>query len=62
VFARIAQSPLKLNLSTVLGDAVKELATFLRKQNRQLKQSSLGTLEVPLFLSLFLSRTWRALF
>jgi cullin-associated NEDD8-dissociated protein 1 len=46
VVAKIAQSQLKLNLSSVLGDSVKELATFLRKQNRQLKQSSLGTLEV----------------
>lgn len=46
VFARIASSPLHLNLSSVLPDATKDLATFLRKQNRQLKQSSLTTLEI----------------
>jgi len=46
VFGRIAASPLKLPLAPVLPDVVKELATFLRKQNRQLKQASLSTLEV----------------
>ncbi len=39
VFGRLASSPLKLPLAPVLPDVVKELATFLRKQNRQLKQA-----------------------
>lgn len=46
VFARITSSPLHLNLSSVLPDATKDLASFLRKQHRQLKQSSLTTLEI----------------
>jgi cullin-associated NEDD8-dissociated protein 1 len=45
-FGEIAGSPLKLDLSAVLGDVIKELATFLRKQNRQLKQQTLNTLTI----------------
>jgi cullin-associated NEDD8-dissociated protein 1 len=45
-FGEIAASPLRLDLSAVLGDVIKELATFLRKQNRQLKQQTLHTLTV----------------
>lgn len=40
----IASSPLKIDLSGVLADMVKELSSFLRKQNRQLKQQTLNTL------------------
>lgn len=43
--ARIAQSKLKIDISSILADTMKELATFLRKSNRQLKQSSLSALD-----------------
>lgn len=42
----IAASPLKIDLSTILVDALKELTTFLRKQHRQLKQQTLNTLAI----------------
>lgn len=45
-FEIIAVSPLKVNLSAVLPDVVKTLASFLRQANRALKQSSLTTLNV----------------
>jgi len=45
-FETIAASPLHIDLSPVLPDVVKDLASFLRKANRQLKQSSLSTLGV----------------
>lgn len=43
--ARIAQSNLKIDISSILADTVKELSSFLRKSNRQLKQSSLSALD-----------------
>eukprot|EP01119_Soliformovum_irregulare_P025203 TRINITY_DN9265_c1_g3_i1.p1 TRINITY_DN9265_c1_g3~~TRINITY_DN9265_c1_g3_i1.p1 ORF type:complete len:1236 (-),score=487.10 TRINITY_DN9265_c1_g3_i1:55-3762(-) len=43
-FETIASSPLHVDLSAVLPDVVRELASFLRKANRQLKQSSLTAL------------------
>lgn len=42
--ADIASSPLKIDLSAFLGDMIKELSSFLRKQNRQLKQQTLSAL------------------
>jgi len=42
----IANSRLHLDLSSILPEAIKELSSFLRKANRQLKQSSLSTLAV----------------
>jgi hypothetical protein len=42
----IAVSKLKLDLGSILADAIKELSSFLRKANRQLKQSSLSALSV----------------
>eukprot|EP01105_Mastigella_eilhardi_P013724 TRINITY_DN3125_c0_g1_i5.p1 TRINITY_DN3125_c0_g1~~TRINITY_DN3125_c0_g1_i5.p1 ORF type:complete len:986 (-),score=291.67 TRINITY_DN3125_c0_g1_i5:67-3024(-) len=44
VLATIAASELKVDLSPILPDAFAELASFLRKSNRQLRQSSLLTL------------------
>ncbi|KAG0632469.1 hypothetical protein M758_1G330700 [Ceratodon purpureus] len=43
-FATIAESPLNIDLSSVLEQVVTELTTFLRKANRALRQASLGTL------------------
>lgn len=45
-FETIASSKLNIDLKPVLNDALKELSSFLRKTNRQLKQSSLITLVV----------------
>jgi len=45
-FVQIASSSLRVDLTSVLGDVLMELATFLRKQNRQLKQSALSALIV----------------
>jgi len=42
----IASSKHHIDLSPILADSVKELSSFLRKSNRQLKQSSLATLGV----------------
>ncbi|KAJ7551602.1 hypothetical protein O6H91_06G021400 [Diphasiastrum complanatum] len=47
-FATIAESPLKIDLSCILGQAVLELTTFLRKANRALRLASLGTLNALL--------------
>ncbi|KAL3700206.1 hypothetical protein R1sor_018228 [Riccia sorocarpa] len=47
-FATIAESPLKIDLSSVLEQVVTELTTFLRKANRALRQASLGTLNALL--------------
>ncbi|XP_010252337.1 PREDICTED: cullin-associated NEDD8-dissociated protein 1 isoform X2 [Nelumbo nucifera] len=43
-FAVIAASPLKIDLSCVLGHVIAELTAFLRKANRALRQATLGTL------------------
>jgi len=40
----IAYSPFKIDLSPILADSVEELASFLRKKNRPLKQVSLRAL------------------
>jgi cullin-associated NEDD8-dissociated protein 1 len=45
-FAQIAASPLQIDTSLVLNDVLNEMATFLRKQNRQLKQATLTSLSV----------------
>jgi cullin-associated NEDD8-dissociated protein 1 len=45
-FAIIASSPLKIDLSSVLVETINQLSTFLRQNNRHLKQSSLRTLDV----------------
>eukprot|EP01101_Sappina_pedata_P010265 TRINITY_DN6421_c0_g1_i1.p1 TRINITY_DN6421_c0_g1~~TRINITY_DN6421_c0_g1_i1.p1 ORF type:complete len:1230 (+),score=583.62 TRINITY_DN6421_c0_g1_i1:92-3691(+) len=45
-FALIASSPLNVDMSSVLADCVTSLSAFLRQNNRQLKQSSLSTLNV----------------
>jgi cullin-associated NEDD8-dissociated protein 1 len=45
-FTQIASSPLRVDLTSVLGEVLMELATFLRKQNRQLKQAALSALLV----------------
>jgi len=37
----VARSPLQVNLGAILGNAVTELSTFLRKTNRSLKLSSI---------------------
>lgn len=42
----IGTSKLKIDLSPILSESLKELAGFLRKSNRQLKQSSVSTLRV----------------
>ncbi len=42
----ICLSPLHLDLSPILSEATKELATFLRQQQRQLKELTLETLAV----------------
>lgn len=47
-FGIIAESPLDIDLSLVLEQAVTELTTFLRKANRALRQASLGTLNALL--------------
>ncbi|CAM6099751.1 unnamed protein product [Calypogeia fissa] len=47
-FATIAESPLNIDLSSVLEQVVTELTTFLRKANRALRQASLGTLNALL--------------
>jgi len=44
-FDTLCTSTYKIDLSTVLADILKELATFLKKQNRQLKQSTLIALQ-----------------
>jgi len=43
-FATIASSPLAVDLSSVCSDAVLECSTFLRKNDRALKQAALTTL------------------
>ncbi|XVF26381.1 hypothetical protein REPUB_Repub14bG0010900 [Reevesia pubescens] len=43
-FAVIAASPLRIDLSCVLEHVISELAGFLRKANRALRQATLGTL------------------
>lgn len=43
-FASIAASPLEIDLSSVLGDVVNELCSFLKKSDRALRQGSLSTL------------------
>ncbi|KAL4425586.1 hypothetical protein ABPG75_009602 [Micractinium tetrahymenae] len=43
--ATIARSPLNIDLSSVLGPALAELTSFLRKANRQLRQAALAALE-----------------
>lgn len=45
-FARIAQSPLELDLSPVLEPLLVELTSYLRNSNRHLRQASLAALEV----------------
>ncbi|KAH9575070.1 hypothetical protein CY35_01G092900 [Sphagnum magellanicum] len=47
-FATIAESPLKIDLSSVLEQVVTELTTFLRQANRALRQASLSTLNALL--------------
>ncbi|XP_073386026.1 cullin-associated NEDD8-dissociated protein 1-like isoform X2 [Physcomitrium patens] len=42
-FATIAESPLNVDLCSVLEQVVAELTTFLRKANRTLQLASLGT-------------------
>lgn len=37
----VARSPLNIDLSSILGNAITELSTFLRKTNRSLKLSSI---------------------
>jgi len=44
----IATSRFHIDLSPILADSIKELSSFLRKSNRQLKQSSLSALGVIL--------------
>lgn len=44
VLAHIAESSLHIDLSPILADTFGELSNFLRKSNRQLRQSSLLTL------------------
>ena len=41
---KIAQSPLKIDVSCILADATEELANFLRQHSRSLKMSSLETI------------------
>ena len=41
---KIAESPLKIDVSDILADATEELAIFLRQHSRSLKLSSLETL------------------
>lgn len=43
--SRIATSRLNIDITPILADSLKELASFLRKNNRQLKQSSLQALD-----------------
>jgi cullin-associated NEDD8-dissociated protein 1 len=43
--SRIATSRLNVDISPILADTIKELASFLRKSNRQLKQTSLQALD-----------------
>eukprot|EP00250_Pteridium_aquilinum_P018481 c24109_g1_i1 orf=324-4016(+) len=47
-FATIAESSLKIDLSSVLEQVIIELTTFLRKANRALRQASLYTLNALL--------------
>jgi len=42
--AKIAESPLKIDVSPILAESIKSLSSFLRQNQRQLKQSSLTTL------------------
>jgi cullin-associated NEDD8-dissociated protein 1 len=44
-FSTIAQSSLKVDLSSVCNDTVLECSTFLRKNDRALKQAALTTLD-----------------
>jgi len=46
VLIEIATSPLNIDISAILGDAVSELADYLRQNSRQLKQSCLRALDV----------------
>ncbi|GJP34416.1 hypothetical protein CLOM_g18863 [Closterium sp. NIES-68] len=47
-FGTIAESPLHINLSSVLEPTLAELTSFLRKANRSLRQASLCTLNAIL--------------
>ncbi|CAI5478422.1 unnamed protein product [Closterium sp. Yama58-4] len=47
-FGTIAESPLHINLSSVLDPTLAELTSFLRKANRSLRQASLCTLNAML--------------
>ena len=53
----VARSPLNIDLTPILSNAVTELSTFLRKTNRSLKLSSLICLSslVLTYSSLFLN-------
>eukprot|EP01111_Echinosteliopsis_oligospora_P003334 TRINITY_DN1530_c1_g2_i4.p1 TRINITY_DN1530_c1_g2~~TRINITY_DN1530_c1_g2_i4.p1 ORF type:complete len:1241 (+),score=375.18 TRINITY_DN1530_c1_g2_i4:377-4099(+) len=42
--SRISQAKLNVDMTPILSEAIKELSGFLRKSNRQLKQSSLSAL------------------
>lgn len=44
--ARIASCPLNIDLTPILTDVISELSNFLRKNNRQIKQSSLTALDI----------------
>jgi len=44
--ARIAACPLNIDLTPILTEVINELSNFLRKNNRQIKQSSLSALDV----------------
>lgn len=45
VIVEIAQSPLTIDVSSILGAVVEELSDFLRQTSRQLKQASLKALD-----------------
>jgi cullin-associated NEDD8-dissociated protein 1 len=45
-FETIASSTHSIDLSNVMAAVLKELATFLRKSNRQLRQASVSTLRI----------------
>lgn len=45
-FGRIAESPLPLDMAPVLDRLLTDLASFLRKSNRPLRQAALAAIEV----------------
>lgn len=45
-FGRIAESPLPLDMASVLDRLLIELTSYLRKSNRLLRQAALATIEV----------------